>query len=225
MASYAAVAFDLDGTLLNTLEDLYQAVCFTLDKHSLPARSRTEVRTFVGNGIAKLAERAVCHGREEHAPDDELVLRVRESLSDYYYEHCQKHVAPYDGICELIATLSENRVPLAVVTNKPDAAARDLVERFFPERFAFVMGECEAQGIRKKPAPDMLIAACEQLNVTMQQLLYVGDSEVDLDLSRNAGCNCVACSWGFRTSEQLVAAGAHTIINQPRELLTIIQPT
>lgn len=220
MPAYSTVVFDLDGTLLNTLDDLHLSTNAALAAHGLPARSLEEVRRFVGNGIRLLIHRAVPAGTP--AATEEAVY---ESFRAHYAAHCEDHTGPYPGIPELLARLRAAGVRLAVVSNKGDFAVQELIARQFPGAFDAVLGECEERGIRKKPAPDMVEAALERMGAARTGIVYVGDSEVDVQTAANVGCPCITCSWGFRTRDELIAAGATTFAETPAELGRVLLGT
>lgn len=217
MAAFDTIVFDLDGTLLDTLEDLMVSTNAALAAHGMPERTLDEVRSFVGNGAALLVHRAVPAGT---SPDDEA--SVLAAFKRHYEAHCEDHTAPYDGVPELLAHLREAGVRMAVVSNKPDFAVQELVSRRFPDAFDCALGECEERGIRKKPAPDMVEAVLQRLGASRDGLAYVGDSEVDVATAAACACSCLACSWGFRDRDQLVEAGATTIVDTPAELERIL---
>ena len=208
--------FDLDGTILNTLDDLAASTNYALRRHGLPERTLTQVRAFVGNGIGKLIERAV--------PEDcsEAVRKaVLESFSSHYKKHAADKTRPYDGILEVLKELKELGCQMAVVSNKADFAVHSLCEHYFPGIFTFVIGEQE--GIRRKPAPDSVYAVLEQLNTEKKDAVYIGDSEVDAMTAQNAGVDLIAVEWGFRDREVLEAKGAKVIIKAPNEILSTLQ--
>ncbi len=221
MNLYTTVVFDLDGTLLDTLADLEASVNHALAWAHLPARSADEVRLFTGNGIRQLVERSVSEGREPPA-DASTVEAVLEEFKRHYAAHCRDHTVPYPGVVELVEHLRRGGVRVAVVSNKADFAVQELVERQFPGTFDCVLGECEEAGIRKKPAPDMVNVALERMGGDLTGLVYVGDSEVDVQTAQNVGCRCLSCSWGFRERDWLVRAGATTIVDTPAELERIL---
>lgn len=186
------ILFDLDGTLLDTLQDLADAVNFALGQFDYPRRSLEEVRRFVGNGTRRLIARAV----PENA-DPEPVFEV---FRVYYDTHCQIKTRPYDGIPEALAQL-RGRYPIAVVSNKPDSAVKPLCDQYFPGIFA--LGE--RSDCPRKPAPDMVFNAMQAIGV--ERCIYVGDSEVDVQTAKNAGVPCLSVLWGFRDREEIEAAG------------------
>lgn len=213
MPACKTAVFDLDGTLLNTLDDLYLSMSHALEANGCPPRSKDEVRSFLGNGMKVLVHLCVPEGSPA-----ELEEAVSASFKPHYAEHCEDHTGPYDGVPELLERLRAAGVRLAVVSNKGDFAVQELIARQFPGTFDAVLGECEERGIRKKPAPDMVEAALERLGASREGLVYIGDSEVDLETAKNVGCPCVICSWGFRSREQLEQLGARTIVDTPDEL-------
>ena len=218
MPAYQTAVFDLDGTLLNTLEDLHLSTNAALAAHGMPPHSLDDVRRFVGNGIRKLIERAVPVGTT--AAEQEAVY---QDFCAHYAAHCEDHTGPYPGVPELLAHLRAAGVRLAVVSNKGvsnkgDFAVQELVARQFPGAFDAVLGENEAAGIHKKPAPDMVEAALARMGATHDGLVYIGDSEVDVQTAANVGCPCISCTWGFRGVDDLLAAGATTLVDTPAEL-------
>jgi phosphoglycolate phosphatase len=215
---YETIVFDLDGTLLNTLEDLTDAVNTALASENLPERSVEEIRGFVGNGIVKLMERAVPGGRQ-HPAFDSMMKEFRA----FYSEHCQDKTAPYDGILELLKNLHEKGMKMAVVSNKADFAVKELIPVYFADYISVCHGENEDEGIRKKPAPDMVFHALEEMNCPVEKAVYVGDSDVDLQTAKNAGMDCVGVSWGFRGRKFLEENGAKYVIDIPSELLEVIR--
>ena len=217
MPAYKTVVFDLDGTLLNTLEDLTISTNAALAAHGMPAHPIEDVRRFVGNGIALLIHRAVPAG----TPAD-VEAAVLEDFKRHYGAHCEDHTGPYRGVPEMLARLRSAGVALAVVSNKADFAVQELVARQFPGTFDAVLGENEAAGISKKPAPAMVDAALARMGRRRDGLVYVGDSEVDVQTADNAGCPCLSCTWGFRTREELVEAGATKFVETPAELARAI---
>lgn len=214
MKQYDTYIFDLDGTLLNTLDDLASAVNFALRSYGMPEHTRDDIRRFVGNGVRLLMIRAVPAG--EQNPQFEEVFNT---FRQYYMQHSLDTTRPYDGIQEVLLTLRQRGCRLAVVSNKFDAATKELCKHFFPHSIEVAVGEHEAEGIRKKPAPDTVIEALSQLGVSADNAVYVGDSDVDLQTARNAGLPCISVLWGFRDKDFLLARGATTFITSPQELL------
>ena len=210
---YKTFIFDLDGTLLDTLQDLANSVNHALRQYGMPEHSLDDIRRFVGNGVRLLMERAVPEGAQ-HPLFEEAFASFRQ----YYMQHSLDTTRPYDGIVETIRELKLRGCRLAVVSNKMMAATQELVAHFFPD-VEVAIGEHEAAGIRKKPAPDTVDEALRQLGVTREGAVYVGDSDVDLLTARNSGLPCISVLWGFRDREFLLAHGATTLIERPEELL------
>ena len=221
MISYSTYVFDLDGTLLDTLGDLAAATNYALRTHGMPEHSIDDVRRFVGNGVRKLMERAVPDG--EANPDFEAAF---VTFRQYYMQHSLDTTRPYDGIPETLAALKAKGCHLAVVSNKMMAATQELCRYFFPDTIEVAIGENEAAGIRKKPAPDTVFAALDDLHIPRPSrgedrggVVYVGDSDVDIATARNADIPCISVLWGFRDRDFLLQHGATTFIKTPSELL------
>ena len=208
--TYKTYVFDLDGTLLNTLGDLAAAANYALRVHGKPERTLDEVRRFVGNGVRKLIERAVPQGTSSEETE-----QVLATFQDYYLEHSLDTTRPYDGIPEMLVSLRSRGCRLAVVSNKFDAATKALCAHFFPDTIEVAIGEHEAQGIRKKPAPDTVVEALRQLGVSRDATVYVGDSDVDILTAHNSGLPCISVLWGFRDRDFLLAHGATTLVERP----------
>ena len=214
MCMYSTYIFDLDGTLLNTLDDLYLAVNYALRCHRMPERTRDEVRRFVGNGVRLLMKRAVPEG--EQNPQFEAAF---STFQQYYLKHSLDNTRPYDGIVEVLSELKARGRQLAVVSNKFHVATCELCSHFFPDTISVAIGEHEAEGIRKKPAPDTVLEALRRLGVSAAHAVYVGDSDVDIATARNAGLPCISVLWGFRDRQFLSDHGATCFIESPHELL------
>lgn len=210
-----AVIWDLDGTLLNTLDDLAASVNAALAMNGMPLRSTQEVRAFVGNGIRNLMMRAVPDGEANPAFDKAL-----EDFTRHYGAHSRDRTRPYDGILEMLDKLSEAGVKHAIVSNKIDFAVKELSRAYFGERMCAAIGDDPSRA--RKPAPDSVLAAMREMGVTAQETVYVGDSDVDVITARNAGVPCVAVLWGFRDETCLRAAGAERLARTPEELWEII---
>ena len=207
-----AVVFDLDGTLLNTLEDLTDSVNVALEQYHLPTRSIEEVRSFVGNGLRNLMLKAVPKGEAE--PNFEELFMY---FKDYYKTHCDIKTAPYEGIIELMRELKGRGIKMAIVSNKYDLGVKSLNEKFFADFTEVALGERE--GIARKPAPDSVNEAIELMGVEKTHAIYVGDSDVDIQTAKNADIRCVCVSWGFRDEGYLLERGAGILIDRPLELL------
>ncbi|MBQ7369040.1 MAG: HAD family hydrolase [Clostridia bacterium] len=209
---YRTVIFDLDGTLLDTLDDLTDAVNHALSAFGLPLRTKEEVRVFVGNGIANLIKRAIGY---EHPKFEEVLQEFRV----FYGEHCKDKTKEYAGITPLLKELKARGVKTAVVSNKADFAVKKLAAEYFPDLLETAVGENEAAGIAKKPAPDSLFAVMKQLNAENATTVYVGDSEVDIQTANNAGVACISVVWGFKDERFLKENGAKTLVSAPEEIL------
>ena len=206
-----SILFDLDGTLLNTLEDLLDATNYALEVCGYPKRTLPELRRFVGNGAENQIRMSLPAGA---SPEE--VQRVLKIYKPYYTDHCQVKTRPYDGIWESLAILKE-KYPIAVVSNKPDAAVKALCGQMFPGIFA--LGE--APDCPRKPAPDMVHKACRAIGV--DTCVYVGDSEVDVRTAKNAGVPCLSVLWGFRDREDIEAAGGQYFCESPAQLTEKIE--
>lgn len=212
---YTTAVFDLDGTLLDTLEDLYRAVNSALSSHLLPLRSRDEVRMFVGDGVEQLIRRAVpawC--------DEATTLSTLADFKTIYAQICEDNTRPYGGILPLLNALRERGVRVAVVSNKFDAATKQLCGRYFGELVEVAIGE--RADVRKKPAPDTVLEALRELGVTAAGAVYIGDSDVDIRTAANCGMSCISVTWGLRDEDFLLENGATTLARTPSELLSII---
>lgn len=204
------VLFDLDGTLLDTLQDLTDSVNHTLVQYGLPTRSKAEIRSFVGNGVKNLISRSL-PGRE----DDPAVERVLEDYLAYYAQHNLDTTAPYEGIRQMLAMLQDH--PIAIVSNKADRDVKPLCRRYFPGIYA--LGE--TADCPRKPAPDMLQQTMKKLGC--EKAVYIGDSEVDILTAGNAGVPCISVTWGFRTAQQLRSSGATRLCHAPVDLPAMIR--
>ena len=213
--SYRTAVFDLDGTLLDTLEDLWRATNAALEGHSLPRRSRDEVRMFVGNGVEMLIRRAVPAGC-----DEETTLAVLADFKATYAAICEDHTRPYDGILAVLTALREKGVRVAVVSNKFDAATKALCAKYFGDLVEIAIGE--RTGVRKKPAPDTVYEALKELGVTAEGTVYVGDSDVDIRTAENCGMPCISVTWGLRDKDFLIENGAKALVDTPESLLGVI---
>lgn len=241
---YKVYIFDLDGTLLDTLQDLANSVNYALRQHGMPEHTIDDVRRFVGNGVRLLMERAVPDGAQN--PQFEAAFAT---FRQHYMQHSLDTTRPYDGIPELIHELMVRGCKMAVVSNKMMAATQELVRHFFPD-IDVAIGEHEAAGIKKKPAPDTVFEALRQLTENLElriercdnsqgekvdcktnhtsqfsplssESVYVGDSDVDIETARNSGLPCISVLWGFRNRDFLLAHGATTFAEHPSDILTI----
>jgi len=208
---YKAVIFDMDGTILDTLEDITASVNAALSGLGFPTRTIEEIRRMVGNGNRKLCERAVPEGAGA-----ETVEKVFLAFHAHYKIHSADTTRPYAGMLPLLKELKKAGVRLAVVSNKADYAVRDLCDAYFPGIFDTAAGDRE--GIRRKPAPDAVLEVMRTLRVSDTECVYVGDSEVDEETARNAGLPCVAVTWGFRSKKRLREQGAETFAETMEDL-------
>lgn len=213
---FDTVLFDLDGTLLDTLEDILDAANHTLREMGYPERTLAEMRRFVGNGAEMQMRRALGEGA-----DEETVRRALALYKPYYAAHCQIKTKPYAGVLALLEQLKEEKRRIAVVSNKPDEAVRPLAAQHFGALVDTAMGETAQR--RRKPAPDMLNDTIAALGADKRRAVYVGDSEVDIETAKNAGIACISVCWGFRDREQLEAAGASEIAADARELRALLE--
>lgn len=208
-----AVIFDLDGTLLNTLDDLADSTNYALSRFGYPTRTIDEVRQFVGNGVAKLIERAIPEGKNN--PNFEKCLAI---FKENYAQNMYNKTAPYNGILEMLSNLKLKGIKIAVVSNKFDLAVKELCKKYFEGFIDFAAGENEAQGIKKKPAPDTVISVLNEFNFAPEDAVYVGDSDVDIMTAKNSKMPCISVTWGFRDEKFLLENGATILINAPSEI-------
>ena len=212
---YDTIIFDLDGTLLNTLDDLMDSLNFALISHNYEPRSLEEVRRFVGNGVKKLVERSLpLHSNEAD------IEKCLASFTNHYNKNMQNKTRPYDGIMELLLDLNRYNYKIAIVSNKYDQAVKELSKEYFGDFIDVAIGESDT--VKKKPAPDSVYAAIKELGSDISKTLFVGDSETDVQTAKNAGITCVGVTWGFRTRDLLRKEGADYLIDTPKELLTLI---
>ena len=208
---YHTAIFDLDGTLLDTLQDLADSTNYALSLHHLPPRTVEEVRQFVGNGVGLLIHRAVPEGTAE-----ELEGQVLRDFRAHYLLNMENRTAPYPGVPDLLDALRAAGVHTAVVSNKFDGAVKGLCQNYFGQRVEAAIGE--SQGVARKPAPDTVFRALAELGQAPEGAVYVGDSDVDILTAKNAGLPCIAVSWGFRSRAFLEANGARIIADTMQEL-------
>lgn len=212
---FHTILFDLDGTLLDTLEDLTDSVNYVLRSHAMPERTIEEIKSFIGNGIPTLIRRAVPSGTAE-----ETSIRLTAEMKEYYKAHAQRKTKPYGGIQELLQELKNRSIQTAVVTNKAEPAAKILCGSIFGDVFAVIIGDNGKD--RLKPAPDNVFRAMELLHADQEHTLYVGDSDVDMETAANAGLESVGVLWGFRDEATLRSSGAKHIAASPAELLALL---
>lgn len=207
--------FDMDGTILDTLDDLTDSINYALSYCGFPEHTKDDVRRFVGNGILKLVKRSVPPYAGE--ADIEKVFQV---FKDYYKLHCRDKTRPYPGIVNVIETLKEKGYFIAVVSNKADFAVQELCLRYFPGLIDYAVGERD--GIKKKPAPDSVLSVMGALNVRPEESIYIGDSDVDIATAKNAGICCLTVTWGFRDREYLNQCGADVFAHKADEILDLL---
>ena len=211
MNKYKALIFDLDGTLLDTLEDLTDAVNHTMSKYGFPGHTIGEVRLFVGNGIKLLIERSLPDGANTPGFND-----IFNEFKQYYTANCRIKTHPYPGSTELLGKLYEDGYKLAINSNKNQAAVTELNKIYFSEYISIAIGE--SPEVRKKPAPDSVFKALKDMGCTKENALYIGDSDVDIETARNAGIKCISASWGFRDKDYLESLNPGAVIDIPHEL-------
>lgn len=209
-----AILFDLDGTLLDTLEDLTDATNHIMEQFGFPKRTVEEVRKFVGNGARRLIVQAV---PEDASP--EIVEEAFHAFQVYYRANCQHKTRPYDGIPEMLEQLNAEGYPMAIVSNKPDAAVQPLRDRYFPGLYA----QGELPGCPRKPAPEMVFRAAKALGAAPEHCIYVGDSEVDVLTARNAGMECISVLWGFRDEAAIREVGGIHFCTDPVEIPEMVR--
>ena len=205
--------FDLDGTLLDTLDDLTDSMNYILGKHNFPLRTRDEVRNFVGNGVRKLVERAV---PPEYKADEEFIDKFYDDFSLYYNSHSDIKTSPYPGTLDMLDKLIHSDFDIAIVSNKIDSAVKSLSAKFFGERIKSAIGE--KPSVRHKPEPDMVFMAMEEMGADKENSIYIGDSEVDIQTAKNAGIPCISVLWGFKDRKFLEDSGATVIVESMEEL-------
>ncbi len=213
---YDTVIFDLDGTLLYTLEDLMDSTNYVLSKHGLPQRTLEDIRRFIGNGVRRLMALSI-EGGENHPHFEEYLLEFRE----HYKLNSKNKTRPYDGIKELLYDLRAAGIKTAVLSNKFDSAVKELCEYYFSGLFDMSAGEKE--GVRKKPYPDLVLSIIDTLHTSSERTVYVGDSEVDIEMSNNARIDCIAVTWGFRDRKKLKECGAKVFADSPCDILKLIK--
>lgn len=212
---YELIVFDMDGTILDTLVDLKNCMNYVLEQYHMPTRTLEEIRSFVGNGIRTLIERATPSGTSS-----ETLNAIHKDYLAYYEMHCADNTKAYDGIPELLSALKKQGYKTAVVSNKANAAVQDLCVEFFNGLFDLAIGE--RPELAKKPAPDMVELALTQMNIPKEKAVYIGDSDVDVATAKNSGLDMIAVDWGFRDRDVLKAQGAEIIVSAPQEILDYI---
>lgn len=207
--------FDMDGTVLNTLDDLTTSVNYVMDKFGFPNRTVEEYRRAFGNGIRRAIELNVPEGTSKETIDEMLPV-----FKQYYDKHCLDKTRPYDGILELMKELKKRGYKMAIVSNKIDSAVKELNKKFFSEAIDVAIGE--SPGINRKPAPDSVIEALKELGSTKEEAIYIGDSEVDFQTAVNSGLPCILVLWGFRDKDYLEEIGADVFATTPADVLDLL---
>lgn len=224
------IIWDLDGTLMDTLEDLKNAVNYALRINGMDERTLDEVRQFVGNGVRRLVELAVPEYMDGGRHDPELFEKVFADFKTYYVQHCQDNTGLYEGIAETLQALKQRGIRMAVVSNKLQQGVTELVNSEVHTvgkddslRLCDYMDVSigERPEVARKPAPDMVLKALEELGARKEDAVYIGDSEVDVATARNAGLKCISVLWGFRDIDHLKQHGAETFVNHPLALLEV----
>lgn len=215
LSNITTIIWDMDGTLLDTLQDLCNSVNHALRVHNMPERTLAEIRTFVGNGVAKLVARAVPAG----TPDD-VTATVLATFKAHYMLHCQDNTCLYPGIADTLQALHAQGYRMAVVSNKLQAGVDELHKAWFSDTLEVAIGE--TPDVARKPAPDMVFRALKELGVPASSAVYVGDSEVDFATAQNAGLPCISVLWGFRDRDLLESVGATTFVERPEEILDLV---
>ncbi len=211
---YKLAIFDMDGTILDTIEDLCDSTNYILEKHNMPTRTLAEVKSFVGNGIRRLLVKAVPCGT-----DDAKIDEMFAEFNAYYKDHSAIKTRPYDKIADVIRELRSRGVLTAVVSNKPDFAVKNLCVDYFDGLFDVAIGENEKAGIKKKPARDMVDLCLSKLGMKREDAVYIGDSEVDLETAKNSEMDVIMVSWGFREKEMILSLKAPFVIDDPYEII------
>lgn len=218
-SSLKLVIFDLDGTVLDTIADLADAVCYALNAHGFPPRSYEEVMSFVGNGVVKLIERALPEGHK----DEKTVEAVYESFNERYGAHFADKTRPYAGMADIMKFLKDRGVKLAVLSNKPDLYTKELIEKFYPGLVDIAVGSGE--NTPRKPDPAGELKIIHGFGFTPDETLHVGDSDTDIMTAKNSGAKMLACSWGYRNKQTLINAGAEIIVDSVEEMAKFFEKT
>ena len=218
MKKIDTVIFDLDGTLLDTLKDLQNAINYIQDRYGYPLHTMEQVRSHVGNGIPNLVAKSIPEEKE-----NPLFSTILEEYKAYYGAHCNDATRPYPGIMEMLDTLQAEGYRMAIVSNKSDPAVKELNRLYFKDYIEIAIGGNEEAGIRRKPAPDTVFTALEGLGANSDQAVYIGDSEVDILTAQNSGMPCILCEWGFREKSYLISQGGSYFIDQAGQLSAMIK--
>lgn len=208
--------FDLDGTLINSIDDLADSVNHALTENDFPVHELNKFNMFVGNGVQKLIERAL----PDNCRDSETILKVKSRFDFYYNQNYCNKTKPYDGINQLLEKIWQNGIMTAVASNKPDNFTKKIVSAFWKDKFTNVYGNRE--GVAKKPDPECVHIIMNELSVTTEEVIFIGDSNVDIITAKNAGLKSIGCLWGFRTRKELEDSGADFIASHPLDIITYI---
>jgi len=215
MRKYNTIIWDMDGTLLDTLDDLTDSVNEALKEFGLPIRTRSEIRGFVGNGVLRLVELSVPGGKQHNQFE-----AIFSFFKSHYATNCRNKTKPYDGLVDLVNELKSHGYRMAIVSNKIDSAVKELAEIYFKDSIEVAIGDSE--GLRRKPYPDKVIAALSLMDANQESTVYIGDTEVDIATAENSGIDYICVSWGFRDRQDLQAAGARLIVDAPNELARVL---
>lgn len=213
---FKAAIFDLDGTLINTIDDLANACNYALEKSGYPTHEVIKYKKFVGDGKRKLIERII----PSNEKSDEVIDKVEGLFDEYYSDHMFDKTAPYEGIVTLLEELKENKIKLAVVSNKPHKFISEIVEKYFPGVFEISFGHRE--GYKTKPNPQSVLEVIEKFNINKEECVYIGDSNVDMQTARNANLVSIGVLWGFRDEDELKAEGANFVVESSDEIKKLI---
>ena len=214
-SAITTIVFDMDGTVLNTLEDLTVSMNYVLSKFGMPEHKLEEYRLFFGNGVGEALRLSLPEGTSEDIIDEMLPV-----FKEHYDEHCLDKTGPYDGILDVMRELKLRGYKTAIVSNKIDSAVKELHQRFFGDSVDIAIGE--QPGINRKPAPDMVNLALKELGSSKEESVYIGDSEVDFMTAENSGLPCISVLWGFRDKDYLIEQGAYCFAKKPKDIIDIL---
>ncbi len=210
------IVFDMDGTVLNTLEDLTVSMNYVLEKFGMPGHTVEEYRLFFGNGVKEALRLAMPEDASTEVIDEMLPI-----YKEHYDAHCLDKTGPYDGIVEVMEELKRRGYKLAIVSNKIDSAVKELNNKFFSKAVEVAIGE--KPGVNRKPAPDMVEAALKEMGSSKEESVYIGDSEVDFMTAKNSGLPCISVLWGFRDKDYLIEQGAYCFADKPSDIIQILE--
>ena len=216
MSKYDTIIWDMDGTLLDTLDDLADSVNAALSEFGQPLRTRSEIRSFIGNGVMRLVELSVPNGKE-HPRFGEIF----SFFQSHYARNCRNKTRPYAGLNKVLPELQNKGFRMAIVSNKVDSALKELAELYFSDTISITIGDFES--FRRKPYPDKVFQALRRLNAAPAKTVYIGDTEVDIATAKNAGIDCICVSWGYRDRQDLEADGAEVVVDTPQELAELLK--